>query len=282
MGLINVTNITDGTTADAADVNSQINTIVSEFNGNIENANIKSGAAISGSKLADNSIDLGSKASVFDGWVKVTDSWAYASSTTVTVPSDATTKFSVGDKIKFDNSSTKYFYVTAVSSTVLTLNGGTDYTVANSAISNVYYSKAATPLSFPQWFNYTPTWTNLTVASSTVTAKFAQIGKTVFFHIAVVLGGGNAPSGAVSFSLPVTAITYAGTATTQVIGQANYNDTGTNVFSGPIVWATTTTAQLKASAVSGSAIGSVALSSTAPHTWANTDEILLNGFYEAA
>lgn len=56
MGTISVTNISDGTTGDAADVNSQINTIVSEFNGNIDNANIKALAAISGSKLADASI----------------------------------------------------------------------------------------------------------------------------------------------------------------------------------------------------------------------------------
>lgn len=56
MGTISVTNISDGTTIDAADVNNQINTIVNEFNGNIDNANIKSGAAIDGSKLADDSV----------------------------------------------------------------------------------------------------------------------------------------------------------------------------------------------------------------------------------
>lgn len=53
MGVVSVTNITDGTTADGADVNSQVNTILNEFNGNIDNANIKAGAAIATSKLAD-------------------------------------------------------------------------------------------------------------------------------------------------------------------------------------------------------------------------------------
>lgn len=74
MGLINVTNITDGTTADAADVNSQVNTIVSEFNGNIENANIKSGAAIATSKLAtDAGISTGMIADGAVTYAKVPD-----------------------------------------------------------------------------------------------------------------------------------------------------------------------------------------------------------------
>jgi len=53
MGVINVSLPTDGTTADVADVNTPITTIVNEFNGNIDNANIKSAAAIATSKLAD-------------------------------------------------------------------------------------------------------------------------------------------------------------------------------------------------------------------------------------
>lgn len=52
MGLISPTQITDGTTANASDVNDPINTIANEFNGNIDNANIKTGAAIATAKLA--------------------------------------------------------------------------------------------------------------------------------------------------------------------------------------------------------------------------------------
>lgn len=53
MGTVSVSLPPDGTTADVADYNTPINTIVNEFNGNIDNANIKSGAAIATSKLAD-------------------------------------------------------------------------------------------------------------------------------------------------------------------------------------------------------------------------------------
>lgn len=56
MGLISPTQVVDGTTADASDVNNPINTIANEFNGNIDNANIKTAAAIDGSKLASSSV----------------------------------------------------------------------------------------------------------------------------------------------------------------------------------------------------------------------------------
>ena len=56
MGLISLTLPNDGETIDAADVNSPLNTIATAINGNLDNANIKTGAAIDGSKIADNSI----------------------------------------------------------------------------------------------------------------------------------------------------------------------------------------------------------------------------------
>lgn len=46
----------DGTTADVADYNTPINTIVTDYNGNIDNSNIATAAAISGTKLANQSV----------------------------------------------------------------------------------------------------------------------------------------------------------------------------------------------------------------------------------
>lgn len=56
MGTISVSLPSDGSTADVADYNTPITTIVNTVNGNIDNANIKSGAAIDASKLASNSL----------------------------------------------------------------------------------------------------------------------------------------------------------------------------------------------------------------------------------
>jgi hypothetical protein len=83
------------------------------------------------------------------GWKLANEAWAYASASTITVPTGAASRYSVGDKIKITQTTVKYFYVTAVADTVLTVTGGTDYTVANAAISANYYSKMASPVGFP-------------------------------------------------------------------------------------------------------------------------------------
>ncbi len=88
----------------------------------------------------------------WDGWQDANESWAYASvdgpTGVITVPSDATTKYSVGMRIKLTQTTVKYFIVTAVTSTTLTVYGGTDYTLANAAISANYYSLAKAPFGF--------------------------------------------------------------------------------------------------------------------------------------
>lgn len=279
MATINVTLPSDGQQADAADYNTPITTIVNEINGSLDNANIKSNAAISGSKIADASIDLGLKASSWDGWVAVSDSWAYASATTITVPTDATTKYSVGDKIRLVQSgSTKYFYVTAVTSTVLTVNGGSDYTVANSAISAIYYSKDETPLGFPQYFNYTPTFANFTVGSATVVGEFNMVGKMVNYRIGVTLNSstmGSSPT----FTLPVASVALS---TDDIIGFIGILDSGTDDIQGRARWATTTTGTLNVDNAAGTYVSLSAFTSTVPMTWANNDIFTVNGTYKAA
>ena len=281
MATINVSLPADGTTADVADFNTPITTIVSEFNGNIDNANIKSAAAIAGSKIADNSIDLESKASADSGWRKVTDSWTYASSTTITVPSDATTKYSVGDKLKLTNSSTKYFYITAVASTTLTVSGGSDYTLANAAITDVYFSKASTPLGFPQYFAYTPTYTNFTVGNATVATRFSMAGKTINFRGLVTLGSTSAMSTGPRVSLPVTASSTANTQNGSVLGMGMLNDTGTQSYLSIIEYYSTTELVLLALTGSGSVPHS-SITSSSPFAWGNTDSFAWNAVYEAA
>lgn len=67
---------------------------------------------------------------------------------------DVTSIMSVGMKVKFTNNSTTFYgIITAIAfstNTVVTLYGGTDYDVANSAISNFYFSPVQSPLGFPK------------------------------------------------------------------------------------------------------------------------------------
>lgn len=87
------------------------------------------------------------------GWYKITDTWAYLSADaptfSITVPSDATQSYSPGMRIKLNQTTTKYFIITAVSSSTITVFGGTDYTLTSAAISDVYYSPWKAPLGFP-------------------------------------------------------------------------------------------------------------------------------------
>lgn len=130
------------------------------------------------------------------------------------------------------------------------------------------------------WTSWTPTWTNLTVSGSTVTAKYTQVGKTIKYRIAVVLGGGNAPTGTVSFSLPVTSISYPGTATLPIIGNAQYLIS--NAYIGYVVWASTTTANLVVFNAASTYLLAANLSATVPNTFTNGSELHAEGSYEAA
>lgn len=92
-----------------------------------------------------------------DGWTAITDSLAYgtADAPTFTITCagrDLTSSIGVGMRLKLTQTTVKYFIVTAIAfstDTTITVYGGTDYTLANAAISLPYYSPVKSPLSFP-------------------------------------------------------------------------------------------------------------------------------------
>lgn len=92
------------------------------------------------------------------GWVAAGETWTYNSADAPTfvfdVNADVTGKYSPGMRIKLTQTSIKYFIVTAVGSyaggkTPITVYGGTDYTLANAAITSPYYSAVKAPFGFP-------------------------------------------------------------------------------------------------------------------------------------
>jgi hypothetical protein len=94
------------------------------------------------------------------GWIPSGETWVYSSPGIITSGTNpANTKYSVGDKVKFTQDGiTKYGYI-YLSSNVdagIYFTGGTDYTLTNSLITNVYYSKSSNPIGFPGWFNFEP------------------------------------------------------------------------------------------------------------------------------
>lgn len=208
------------------------------------------------------------------GWYGGYGTWSYASATTITVPSGATSLYQVGDKIKLTQTTVKYFYITAVANTLLTVTGGSDYTVANAAITLPFYSHSSSPLGFPQNFNYTPT--GISATNSTKTGRFAIIGRRVFCDIKVLF------TGAITFttmpSLPVAASASFLSNDVYPVGTAGYKDSGTayvldTLFPSVIASATVVT-------VNGPTGSAAPISATSPITWANGDELALHFIYE--
>lgn len=90
------------------------------------------------------------------GWITAGETWSYASWNattrigTLTVPTDATTKYSPGMRIQIAQSTggTKYGIIHAVSSTLLTVFFPSGTTLNNEAISSPFYTPVSNPIGF--------------------------------------------------------------------------------------------------------------------------------------
>ena len=89
------------------------------------------------------------------GWVNIdgAGTFAYSSADSPTfvlaTPADLTGLVGVGMRLKLTQTTVGYFIVTAITSSTITLYGGTDYTLANAAVSLVSFSPHKAPLGFP-------------------------------------------------------------------------------------------------------------------------------------
>lgn len=143
------------------------------------------------------------------GWVEVGDTWTYASATTITVPTDATTTYQAGTKIRWkQGGSYKYGIVRSLTSVLLTIAPTTDYTLTNATITDVAYSFIENPFGFPEWFNYLPdypTYNSMSFSTVTTTlAKYCCKGKTATLVINASGTTGGTAGDAIAVSLPFT------------------------------------------------------------------------------
>jgi hypothetical protein len=208
-------------------------------------------------------------------WNTVSDSWTYASSTTINVPSDATVTYAIGDRIRLKQGGAyKYFVVTTVAAALLTVTGGADYSVANAGITDIAYSRYIRPLGFPMYFNWTPSWTNLTVGSATQVATFMLYGGLVRANIRLTWAANTSISGNVSVSQPITKALDSYT----TVGAAALVDAGTALFMGEGV-SNGTNIDLRAIKVDSTYAVWAYVTSTVPHTWTTNDIITLEMIY---
>jgi len=211
------------------------------------------------------------------GWLGYGGTWTYASATTFTVSGDQTVIFGAGTKIKLTQTSAKYFYVVSSSysaNTTVTIMGGSDYSLANAAITSPYFSYAATPQGFPDWLNYSVTWGggSPAIGNGTLEGKFTLKGKTCRGMVRMVMGSTTTyGSGTWTWTVPIAARIAALLQGHSVWGQ----DTGTAYKEGT-TWSTLTTT------ISVINTNTVPWASTTPHTWASTDELVIHFEYEIA
>jgi hypothetical protein len=93
-----------------------------------------------------------------NGWIPGTGTWSYSSadspSFVASIPDADAALMQIGDRIKLTQTTAKYFIITKIGTpsggfTPVTMYGGTDYTLANAAITSPFWSHAKSPLGFP-------------------------------------------------------------------------------------------------------------------------------------
>lgn len=194
-----------------------------------------------------------------DGWVPdTTETWTYASFTagppavgTFTVPGDLRSKYTVGTRIKLVQTTTKYFLVSAAPTydgvnTTVTISGGTDYTLANAAITANYHSYVANPQGYPNWFNFAAAGTGFSSKSSDA-GIFAVEGRICLVIWAVV---GTSNVATFTATTPIAASITSGS-------ELFCSNNGNTVYAGAFVTGTTCTFRLNAIASGGFATSGI-------------------------
>ncbi len=210
------------------------------------------------------------------GWIKSAYTWVYVSSTSFKIVGvDIRSSFPVGTKIWLYQSGNKYFYVISAamsgSDTLITVSAGSDYTIANAAIIDPYYSYMLNPVGFPSKFNYTVSWigsgSNPAIVNGTLTGvfwmndaevhQFAQIdvGSSTTWGSGILSIGFAA--GAPSFRFPGTINMLDTSAGTRYVGSCEAAGAHT-------LYAST----------------GAAVSGTVPFTWATGDRLTMQTVYK--
>lgn len=172
-------------------------------------------------------IELGQVSNI-NGWIDLSSfgTFTYASATTINTPVDLTAYLQIGDKFTFTQHGTvKYFYITAITSSLITVLAGTNFAVENTAtyaITLPYFSHQENPVGFPKWFAFTPTIsTTANAGTFDTTTKFRISGGLCQFRGRINYANALA-SGNLTISLPIS-LSYGALC---IIGGAHYFDQG--------------------------------------------------------
>lgn len=222
-------------------------------------------------------------------WIDDTgQTWTYVSATQFKVTGDVTDQFPHGCKLRLKQGGAyKYFYVTALSTdasfTYITVNAGSDFSLANASITDNYHSYGETAEGFPSGgFLFVPTWTVTsgtapTVGNGSLGGRFSMSGSVVYFTVGLQVGTttGVGNGGQWRFTLPVAD----NIGWPMAIGQSYSADAGNAAYNGSTLADSATTFRPTVHQTTGSYSTDAGLTQTSPHSWNNGDALLSWGEY---
>lgn len=132
------------------------------------------------------------------------------------------------------------------------------------------------------WESWTPTLTNITQGSGTVTARFVRVGRFIEFYFRFVFGSGSAVGTDPQFTLPAAPSSIYDQAGVDTLGVATIRDSGSATFGGVCLWLSGSTAIFRYWNAAGTALTALQITASAPMTWATSDVLLATGRYQAA
>jgi len=140
MGQVSVSLPADGSTIDAADYNTPINTLINDYNSNIDNSNIAAAAAIAGTKLADNSI---TNAKLATGAGEAGGAWtSWTPTLSGRFNNSKWTKTCTYTKV----SRTVFFKMLLVANAATPMDGGTAEAIFTLPVTSINYVETAMPI----------------------------------------------------------------------------------------------------------------------------------------
>jgi hypothetical protein len=140
-------------------------------------------------------------------------------------------------------------------------------------------STAATGLKWSSgaWTTWTPTLGNVVIGNGTITARYQQISKVIFFSVKVVFGSTTTISNSPSITLPVTAAS-------QAYFIANVTDSGVASYTANAIIPSADFTRIYMDLIdtTSSRAAAAVFSATSPFTWATGDNFTVSGSYEVA
>jgi hypothetical protein len=127
---------------------------------------------------------------------------------------------------------------------------------------------------------YTPTFAGLTTGNGSVSGRYMQIGKFVWFRASFTFGSSSSMAASCTVSYPVTAENSndAGSMLHGMIRDA----TGPTYYAVQAIPSSTTVAQIVAPVATGTYVSLSGIGTAVPITWATGDILEISGIYRAA